>query len=136
MPSKPARIYTTPELAEELRLSPVVVRGLVSVKRTFTGVWQESEDRRTGPEDDGWRIPARSVAAWLGRQLEPLFTIEEAADMLGLHPVTVQNATGAFLRGDKAGFETVELVLPGTTRRSPRITLSEIQRHIRRSPAA
>jgi hypothetical protein len=136
MSAKAAHIYTTSELAEYLRLSPVVVRGLVGLKRVFAGAWKENEERRTSAEDDGWRIPKRAVESWLGRQMEPLFTIEEAADALGLHRVTVQKATADYLRGDKAGFATVELLLPGTTRRSPRITLSELQRHVKPSPLA
>lgn len=136
MSAKAAHIYTTSELAEDLRLSPVVVRGLVALKRVFPGAWRETEERRTSAEDDGWRIPKRAVEAWLGRQMEPLFTIEEAADALGLHRVTVQKAATEFLRGNPAGFATVELLLPGTTRRSPRITLTELQRHVRPSAAA
>jgi predicted transcriptional regulator len=130
------RCYTVAELAVELGLSARVVEGMLAERDVsiFPGAFKESKSDEDGGA--GWRIPARAVTAYLRRRVEPLFTYQEVADILGVHKVTVQHAAAAFLKGDQAGFETVELLLPGVARRMPRITLSELLRHIKPLPSA
>ena len=125
--------YTVEELAQLLRLSPSIVAAMVAghgrADSFFAGSWEERDG-------SGWRVPARAVTRYLERRAEPLFTFQEAADFLGVHKVTVQKAAADWTRGDRAGFATVDLLLPGAgAKRVPRITLSELQRHIQSAPA-
>lgn len=134
----PVPAYTVPELAELLRVSQSVVLAMLETRggAFFPGAWQEKESAG----GMAWRVPERAVSGYLRRQMEPLFTYAEAADFLGVHVKTVQKAAAAWLAGDRNGFATVELVLPeAREKRVPRITLSELQRHVKpalRLPAA
>jgi hypothetical protein len=122
--------YTEEELAALLRLSRPILGAMLAGRggSFFPGAWQERDG-------SGWRVPSRAVTRYLERRIEPLFTFQEAADFLGVHKVTVQKAAADWTKGDKAGFETVDLLLPGAgAKRVPRITLSELQRHIQAAP--
>ena len=124
-------IYPVDELADLLRLSVPVLGAMLEGRAGsfFPGSWQERDG-------SGWRVPARAVTRYLERRAEPLFTFQEAADFLGVHKVTVQKAAADWTRGDAAGFETVDLLLPGAgSKRVPRITLSELRRHIQAAPS-
>ncbi len=113
------------ELAERLRISPQVALAMLETEAPapyFPGAWRE---------ENGWRIPVRALRAYLGRQMEPLFTLAEVATYLGVHKTTVEKAAQAHRAGDSSGIATVEIRLPGSvSKRIPRVTLSELQRHI------
>lgn len=118
--------YTVEELAAVLRVPAAVVMAMLEARggSFFPGAWMERDG-------SGWRIPARAVARYLERRVEPLFTYQEAADFLGVHKVTVQKAAAAWDKGDRDGIETVDLLLPGAgAKRTPRITLGELMRHV------
>lgn len=135
--SKPASgagrpaVYSAAELADLLRVREAMVLAMLEGRDSiFPGAWQEADGA-------GWRIPARAVDRYLARRAEPLFTYQEAADYLGVHKVTVQKAAADWLKGDRDGFATVDLVLPGQgPKRNPRITLSELMRHVKVSRTA
>ena len=128
--SRPA-VYSVEELADLLRVREAMVLAMLEGRLSmFPGAWQEADG-------SGWRIPARAVELYLHRRAEPLFTYQEAADFLGVHKVTIQKAAADWLRGDLDGFATVELMLPGCAlKRNPRITLSELMRHVQVSRIA
>lgn len=130
-----AAVYTVAELGELLRLPERWVLAMLEGRESvFPGAWQEG-DAVAQLAGNGWRIPARAVDRYLDRRAEPLFTYQEAADFLGVHKVTVQKAAADWLKGDRNGFETVELMLPGCgPKRNPRITLSELLRHVQAAP--
>lgn len=133
--SSRAVVYSVAEVADLLRVRDGVVLAMLEGRPSvFPGAWQEG-DAVAQLAGNGWRIPARAVELYLHRRAEPLFTYQEAADFLGVHKVTVQKAAADWLKGDRNGFETVELVLPGCgPKRNPRITLSELLRHVQASP--
>ena len=132
--SRPA-VYSVAELSDLLRVRDGVILAMLEGRPSvFPGAWQEGDAVALLP-GNGWRIPARAVELYLHRRAEPLFTYQEAADFLGVHKVTVQKAAADWLKGDRNGFETVELVLPGCgPKRNPRITLTELLRHVQASP--
>ena len=132
--SRPA-VYSVAELSDLLRVRDGVILAMLEGRPSvFPGAWQEG-DAVAQLAGNGWRIPARAVELYLHRRAEPLFTYQEAADFLGVHKVTVQKAAADWLKGDRNGFETVELVLPGCgPKRNPRITLTELLRHVQASP--